>query len=152
MMACCERLEAKDGLKFSQVLPPGLGTTAIICPSTNRDSELAGYKMKEGSKRQLIDAEDNTGKTEIAELDRKAQSVGRATACRIMERSDSLRVYRRISSSRLSGKASKLSRSATERTERRGVMFLSQTTNAVEKLLSPESDRDLLGQQRRTLP
>jgi hypothetical protein len=80
MMARRERFEAEDSLKVSQVLPPGLGTTAIICPRIDSDPELVGYKMKERSERKLVDAKDNTGKTEIAELNRKAQPVRRAAA------------------------------------------------------------------------
>src|SRR5947209_10578342 len=45
----------------------------------------------------------------------------------MMDRWDSLRVYRRIRSSRLSGKASKLSRSAAERIDRRGMLSLLKT-------------------------
>jgi len=41
---------------------------------------LVGYKMKERSKRELVDAKDNTGETDIAELHRKTQAVRRAAA------------------------------------------------------------------------
>jgi hypothetical protein len=44
------------------------------------DPELVGNKMKERSERELTDSKDNTGKTEIAELDRKTQPIRRATA------------------------------------------------------------------------
>ena len=70
-MARSERFEAKDSLKFYQVLPPGLGATAIICPRLDTDSEVVGHKMKKSSKWQLVDAEDDTLKTDIAERNRR---------------------------------------------------------------------------------
>jgi hypothetical protein len=80
MMIRRDRFEAKDSLKFSQVFPPGRGTIAIIFPCIDDDPELVGYKMEERSERELADSEDDTGKTEIAELNRKTQAVRRTAA------------------------------------------------------------------------
>ena len=79
-MTCGERFKAEDCLKFHQVLSPGLSAAAVLRPTLNGNLELAGYKMKQRSKRQLVHAEHDAGKTKVTELHGETQPVSRAAA------------------------------------------------------------------------
>src|SRR5271163_2118940 len=78
-MPCSERFKAEDCLKFDQVLSSGLWAVAVLSPMLDRNLDLPGHQMKQGSKRQLIYAEHNAGIAKVAELHSKAEPVSRAT-------------------------------------------------------------------------
>jgi len=79
-MPDCERLEAKDCLKFDHVLSPGLRPVSILRPCFRFDPELSRHQLEQGSERLLGNAERNSWKTQVTELYRKAEPVGSAAA------------------------------------------------------------------------
>jgi hypothetical protein len=64
----------------------------VLVPAFDADLELVGDQFQQGRKRRLIDAKDDAGKAQVAELHREAQPVGRPRRCRMMDRSVSLNV------------------------------------------------------------
>jgi hypothetical protein len=73
-----ERLKAEHRLQFDQVLAPSLFPLSVLAPALNADLELVGDQLQQGRERRLIDAKDDAGKTQVAELHGEAQPVGRA--------------------------------------------------------------------------
>ncbi len=73
-----EGLEAEHRLQFDQVLAPGLLPLSVLAPTFDIDLDLVGDQLQQGRKRWLIDAKDDTRKTQVAELHGEAQPVGRA--------------------------------------------------------------------------
>ena len=58
-----------------QVLAPGLFPLAVIAPALDRRPELIGDQFQQRRERRLIDAQDDAGETQVAELHREAQTV-----------------------------------------------------------------------------
>ncbi len=73
-----EGLEAEHRLQLDQVLAPGLLPLPVLVPAFDADLELVGDQFQQGRERRLIDAKDDAGKAQVAELHREAQPVGRA--------------------------------------------------------------------------
>src|ERR1700723_2846997 len=78
-MPCRERFKAEDCLKFDQVFSSRLCAVAVLSPMLDRNLDLPGHQMKQGSKRQLIYAKHNAGIAKIAELHSKAEPISRIT-------------------------------------------------------------------------
>jgi hypothetical protein len=87
-----ERLEAEHRLQFDQVLAPGLLPLPVLVPAFDADLELVGDQFQQGQERRLIDAKDDAGKAQVAELHREAQRFAGPRRCRMIERSVSLNV------------------------------------------------------------
>jgi len=72
-----EGLEAEHRLQLDQMLAPGLLPLPVLAPAFDTDLELVGDQFQQGRKRRLIDAKEDAGKAQVAELNCKAQAVRR---------------------------------------------------------------------------
>ena len=121
VMTCREQLKAEDCLEFRKMLSPGLWTVSIVGPTLNGNLELIGDKMQKRCEGELVRAEHHARKAEVAELHREAEAIGSAT---MLSDDRSVGFAQGIAPDQVVlviGQGEKLSRSAAERIERRGM-------------------------------
>jgi hypothetical protein len=70
-----EGLEPEHGLQLDQMLTPCLIALAILVPAFQRHLELLSHQTQQRRKRRCIDAQDNAGESQVAEMNSEAQTV-----------------------------------------------------------------------------
>ena len=126
VLRCSEALQAQVGLQFEQVLAARLGPLAVSAPGIRGHLDLGGHHPQQGHERCRICPQDRAGEPKVAKLDSETQPVRRpaplADECQV----GIAEGVSRISSSRASGIATRLSYSAAVRIERRGMPYLAR--------------------------